>query len=206
MEPLHKILTAATELFTLYGFKSITMDDVARRAGISKKTLYVHFANKEEVVKESVVQFSKDTGDCCMSMAGDSENSVEAMVKIMAYFDDMLKRINPMALFELQRFFPEAYRIFRSTIEERDVKIIRDNITKGITEGLYREGINADLLARFWMETSLLVFQPNLMVNDRNTLKEVALEIDEHFMYGIMTASGQQLFLTYKAKYLKKLQ
>jgi hypothetical protein len=56
------------------------------------------------------------------------------------------------------------------------------------------------------METSLLVFQPNLMVNDRNTLKEVALEIDEHFMYGIMTASGQQLFLTYKAKYLKKLQ
>ena len=55
MEPLAKILSVSAELFGQYGFKSITMDDIARRAGISKKTLYMHFANKNEVVNESVV-------------------------------------------------------------------------------------------------------------------------------------------------------
>ncbi|MGZ3753046.1 MAG: TetR/AcrR family transcriptional regulator, partial [Mucilaginibacter sp.] len=57
MEPLHKILSVSVELFSQYGFKAITMDDIARRAGISKKTLYQHFANKEEVVNESVLWY-----------------------------------------------------------------------------------------------------------------------------------------------------
>jgi AcrR family transcriptional regulator len=204
MEPLVKILSASAELFSQYGFKTITMDDIARRAGISKKTLYQHFANKQEVVNDSVVWYKNQMTELCNATLNDAENAIEAMVRMMAYFDSMNKRINPMALFEMQRFFPDAYKIFRELLASKDVTMMKENILWGMKEGLYREDINAELLARYRLETSLLVLQPNLLVSDRNDLMSVALEIGEHFLYGIMTVKGEKLYHKYKEKYLKQ--
>ncbi len=204
MEALEKILTSSIELFSQYGFKSITMDDIARRAGISKKTLYQHFANKQEVVNESVTWYKNNTTENCEMVLTDSENAIEAMVKILAFFDNLYKRINPMAMFEMQRFFPEAYKKFRDLLLERDVVMVRDNILQGMKEGLYRTDLNAQLMARYRIETSLMALQPNLMVNDRESLMSVALEIGEHFMYGLMTPKGIEQYLKYKEQYLKQ--
>lgn len=197
MEPLQKILNAAIELFSQYGFKTITMDDIARRAGISKKTLYQHFANKQEVVTESVSWYKNQATDSCAVFLREAENAVEAMVKMLAFMDDVNKRINPMALFELQRFFPDAYKNFRDLLMQRDVAMMRDNILQGIREGVYRGELNADLLARYRLETSLLV-------SDRATLMTVALEIGEHFMYGMMTPKGIELYIKYKEHYINQ--
>ena len=204
MEPLTKILSASAELFRQYGFKAITMDDIARRAGISKKTLYQHFANKQEVVNESVTWYKTHMTATCSAVISDAENAIEAMVRMLAFFDNMNKRINPMALFEMQRYFPEAYNTFRELLMDRDVAMMRENILQVIKEGLYRENLNAELLARYRLETSLMVLQPNLLVNDRSDLMSVALEIGEHFLYGIMTPKGEKLYHKYKEKYLKQ--
>ncbi len=180
------------------------MDDIARRAGISKKTLYQHFANKHEVVNESVTWYKNNTTQTCCVMLEGAENAVDAMVQILAFFDNLYRRMNPMAMFEMQRFFPEAYKMFREQLMERDVTMMRENILQGIQEGHYREELNADLIARYRIETSLLILQPSLVVSDRNSLMSVALEIGEHFMYGIMTAKGEKLYKKYKEKYLKQ--
>src|SRR5471030_810470 len=87
MEPLVKILNAARELFKQYGFKTITMDDIARGAGISKKKLYQHFANKDEVVHEAMVSYDDDKKNKCFVMIGESKDAVEAMVKMMVMMD-----------------------------------------------------------------------------------------------------------------------
>ena len=204
LEPLTKILGASAELFSQYGFKTITMDDIARRAGISKKTLYQHFANKQEVVNDSVTWYKNQMTENCGAVLLNAENAIEAMVLMLAYMDDMNKRINPMALFEMQRFFPDAYKIFRELLEQCDVVMLRENILQGMREGLYRDDLNADLLARYRLETSLLVLQPSLLVSKREHLMSVALEIGEHFLYGIMTPKGEKLYQKYKAKYLKQ--
>lgn len=204
MDQLHKILTSAVELFRQYGMKAITMDDIARRAGISKKTLYQHFANKNEVVTESVQWYKDQVCDMCNMQMAESENAIEAMVKMLAFMDNMNKEMNPMLLFELQRYFPDAYKIFRAQLEVRDVGMLRDNIQRGIEEGLFRPEINPDLMARYRLESSLMILQPNLLVNDRNGLISVALEIGEHFMYGIMTQKGVKLYHKYKDKHIKQ--
>ena len=204
MEPLTKILSASAELFSQYGFKTITMDDIARRAGISKKTLYMHFANKGEVVNESLLWYKDQMTANCEAMLNDAENAIDAMVRMMAFMDGMHKKINPMAMFELQRFFPEAYQTFREMLIKKDVVMMRDNILQGIKEGLYRKEINAEILANYRIESSLLILQPNLLVSDRNSLITVALEIGEHFLYGIMNAKGEELYRKYKEKYLKQ--
>jgi AcrR family transcriptional regulator len=204
MEPLTKILTSSAELFSQYGFKTITMDDIARRAGISKKTLYQHFANKQEVVNESVMWYQNHMTENCQVQIKNAVDAIDAMVQMIAFMDETHKRINPMAIFEMQRFFPEAYNTFREQLSIRDVAMIRENIEQGMKEGIYREGLNADLLARYRVESSLLILQPNLLVNDRSDLMSVAMEVGEHFLYGIMNAKGEKLYQKYKTKYLKQ--
>lgn len=205
MDQLHKILTSAVELFRQYGMKAITMDDIARRAGISKKTLYQHFANKNEVVNESVQWYKDQVCEMCTMQMADSDNAIEGMVKMLAFMDEMNKQMNPMLLFEMQRYFPDAYKTFREQLELKDVGMLRDNIQRGIEEGLFRPEINPDLMARFRLESSLMMLQPNLLVNDRNGLMSVALEIGEHFLYGIMTQKGVKLYHKYKDKHIKQV-
>jgi len=205
VDALNKILNAAVELFRQYGFKTITMDDIARRAGISKKTLYQQFANKNEVVSEAVLWYSGKMYDMCMELTAGAENAIEAMVRIMSLIDDSYCQINPMALLELQRYYPEGYDVFRNNLLKKDVEAVRSNIIQGMEEGLYREEIDADIMARFHIESALMILQPNLMVSDRNSLQRVNQLISEHFLYGIMTARGEKLYRKYKEKYTKQV-
>lgn len=183
----------------------MTMDDIARRAGISKKTLYQHFANKNEIVSESVVWYKTRICNNCEQEMKESANAVEAMVRTQAIMDQMHKQTNPMIIFELQKYFPEAFQLFRDGLMENDMEIIRQTILQGIEEGNYRKDINAELMARYRLETSLIMFQPNLLVTERYDLLFVAHEICEHFLYGIMTPKGEKLYQKYKQDYLKQV-
>lgn len=204
MDVLTKILGAAAELFRQYGFKTITMDDIARRAGISKKTLYQHFANKHEVIHESLAWYMEHMVASCTAIIKNAENAVDEMIRLIELFDQSHKHTNPLAFLELQRYYPEAYEMFRMQILEKDVAILRKNIIRGMEDGLYRPGLNPDLMARFHIEASLLAFQPTLLVNDHHDLRYVSRELSEHFMYGIMTQKGEKVYLKYKAQYLNR--
>lgn len=205
MEPLTKILSVSAELFRQYGFKTITMDDIARRAGISKKTLYQHFANKGEVVNESVSWFQCSISDNCIAIMTQSENAIEGMVRVMGMFDQVLANMNPLSMLELERFYPEAFKTFKANMMAKDIEAIKQNIVRGVEEGLYREGLNADFMARYRMEISMLVLHPNLLVSTRNDLQFVMHEVSEHFLYGIMTPKGEKLYQKYKEKYIKQV-
>ncbi len=205
MEPLiNKIISASIELFRQYGFKTITMDDIARHTALSKKTLYQHFANKHEVVNDSVIWYKEQMSDTIDTLIKDTENALDAMVRMLAFMDDMNRRINPMALYELKKYFPEAYNKFRELLVEKDVVMLRNNITQGMQEGLYRQKLNADLLARYRLETSLLILQPHLLLNEESYNGSILIEIGEHFLYGIMTQKGVELYHKYKVKYLNQ--
>ncbi len=181
------------------------MDDIARRAGISKKTLYQHFANKNEVVNEAITWFQCSVSESCISILEQSENAIEGFVRIMGMFDQVLSNMNPLGMLELERYYPEAFKKFKANMLEKDIEAIKNNILRGMEEGLYREGLNADFMARYRMEISMLVLHPNLMINTRNDLQFVMHEVSEHFLYGIMTPKGEKLYHKYKEQYLKQV-
>ena len=204
MEHLTHVLNIATDLFRHYGFKTITMDDIARRAGISKKTLYQHFANKQEVVNESVQWYYNQVFEQCTNIIATSENAIEAMVRIMQLVEEMCQQVNPLAMLELQRFFPQGYKIFREQIIAKDVEEMRKNIVQGIEEGYYRAEVNPLLMAMFHIETTLMLFQSSELSIGKYELHYVNHEVMEHFMYGIMTPKGIALYQQYKEAYLKQ--
>lgn len=197
-----KIMLSAAGLFKQYGFKSVTMDDVARRSGISKKTLYQHFDNKNKIVIDTMVWYKDAICTECDTIEADSADAVETFVKIKASFDNVYKEINPLAIFELQRFYPEGYEQFRRNME-RDVASMKSNLDQGISEGNYRAEIDTEILARFHMESCLMIMMPNMVVQDRFDLRLVNREIMEHFLYGILTPKGEKLYRKYKEQYLK---
>lgn len=205
MEPLTKILSASVELFRQFGFKTITMDDIARRAGISKKTLYQHFANKNEIVTESVSWYQCRISDSCIVTLDESENAIEGMVRIMGMLDQVFRQTNPTALLELERFYPEGFRKFKESIIQNDVEAIKRNIIQGIGEGLYRPETDPEFMARLRMELSMIVFRPNLLTENRENLSSVGNAIGEHFLYGIMTHKGEKLYQKYKEQYIKQV-
>jgi hypothetical protein len=138
-------------------------------------------------------------------MIATAENAVEGMVRVNALLNQMFRQINPLAMLELQRFFPEAYRLFREKLVHKDISAIRDNIIRGMEEGLYREGIDADLLARYRIECCLILFQPDSMISDTQHPHLVSKAIMENFLYGLMTSRGEKLYQKYSEKYLKEL-
>jgi len=205
MEVLNKILGAAIDLFRQYGFKSITMDDIARKAGISKKTLYQHFANKNEVIKESILWLKNSISETCIAQTNQSENAIEAFVKVMVVFGEVNRKMNPIAIFEMERFFPDCFKMFRESILKDDVIRLTENLKKGIEEGLYREDINVSFMALYRLDLSMLPFNPNLLLNHVYQLYEINNEVSEHFLYGIMTDKGVKQYKKYKEKYLKQV-
>lgn len=202
MDTLTKIMTSAIELFRQFGFKSVTMDDMARRAGLSKKTLYQFFENKDQVVTQSVRWYKSELCKDCMDALNNSSNAVEGFVKIQGMLDSTYKDINPVLISELQRFYHEGYLQFRKGLEE-DVEQVKQNIEQGIREGNYREDIDAELLAKFHIESAMMILQPNMMVKDRYDMLRVNQAVTEHFLYGIMTAKGEKLYRKYREQYIK---
>lgn len=205
MDALTKILTVAADSFRQYGFKTITMDDIARRAGISKKTLYQHFTSKPDVVLATMIWYQEHIHNHVASIIADSENAVESMVRINAVLGQMFRQINPMAMLEMQRFFPEAYAQFRNKQLIKDVSTMRDNILRGMEEGLYRQGMDADLLARYRLESCLILFQPNSLVSEAHHPHLSSMVIMENFLYGLMTPKGEKLYQKYSEQYLKEV-
>lgn len=196
MDVVNLILKVSVDLFRQYGFRTITMDDIARRAGISKKTLYQHFLSKTEVVGRAVVWFHESVRQQLEDQVPTAPNAVEGMLRMNQLINQTFQQVNPMALLELQRYFPQAYQLFREQFVDRDIALIRDNIQRGIDEGLYRKGLDSELLARYRVECCLLLFQPDSLLNGRPQAHTIAV-IAEHFLFGLMTEAGVKYYHNY---------
>jgi hypothetical protein len=138
-----------------------------------------------------------------MEVMNGASNAVEGFVKIQGMLDNTYNDINPVLIAELQRFYHDGYLQFRKGLEE-DVKQVKLNILQGMEEGNYREGIDADLLAKFHIESAMMILQPNMMVKDRYDMLRVNQAVTEHFLYGIMTSKGEKLYRKYREQYIKQ--
>ncbi len=199
-----RILEAASELFKQHGFKNVTMDDLARRAGISKKTLYQHFENKAEVVAQTQQYLHQSQCEACDSASLGGKNAIEGMVTVARLLDGLYKQINPIAISELQRFYPETYMQFRKAMFVKSAESIAENIKRGIEEGLYRPELDAEILSRLKVEIALLLFQSDGLFAGAPSFSKLHQVLSDHFIWGLMTPKGQKLYQKYRDSYLQQ--
>jgi TetR/AcrR family transcriptional regulator, cholesterol catabolism regulator len=205
METKERISKKAEELFLGYGIRSVSMDDIAAQLGMSKKTIYQYFSDKDELV-DSVVEghiklIQYDCNDCKKV----AKDAIEEIFITMERIIEQFRNMNPMVLFDLEKFHYKAYQHFLAHKTQFMQKIIRENIEWGIREELYRPEINIDVMSKFRIESMMIAFNISVFPPGKYNLADVTQTIIEHFVYGLATIKGHKLIQKYNKERQKKL-
>ncbi len=204
METRERIQVKANELFMRYGIRSVSMDDIAAQLGISKKTIYQFFADKDElvdaVVDDEINGMQKDCSGCSNS----ARDAVDEIFLTMERIVEQFRNMNPMVLYDLEKFHFKAYHKFLRHKNDYLGKIIAGNIERGIREELYRPEVNIDIMAKFRLESMMLSFNMDLFPPRKYNPADVAKEVIEHYVYGLATLKGNKQIQKYKQEYIKK--
>jgi TetR/AcrR family transcriptional regulator, cholesterol catabolism regulator len=203
MEIKDRIKEKAEELFDLYSVRSVTMDEIASQLGISKKTIYTCYADKEELVDEVFCNRMKENQQQCICDKATAENAVHEIFLAWEQVSDMLSKMNPSVLYDLEKYHPGVYKKFSDYKFNFLYQMIFSNIERGKKEELYREDINIDVVTKLRLATMMLSFNPALFPG--NKYKPVAVEeqILFHFLYGLATPKGLKMIEKYKQQKIK---
>ncbi len=180
------------------GVKHVTMDDLATQLGISKKTIYQYFKDKDALVS-SVVEFElANHALLCNQSTQAADNAVHEIFLLMSVIQEMFNRMNPLALFEIEKYYPLAFDKIKKHKDDFIFSMISANLEKGIAEGLYRKDVDITILSKYRLETSLIPFNIHVFHPSKFDLLKVNLQIIEHFVYGVATLEGHKLMDAYK--------
>ncbi len=193
-----RIQQGAHDLVMQYGIRSVSMDDIASNLGISKKTIYHYFKDKDELV-EAVVDGIIEINQCgCMEDTRRSENAVHEIFLVMDMMADMLKVMNPSILYDMQKYHPAAFRKFLKYKNEFIFKLCTANMERGVQEELYRPELALDILCRYRVETMFIPFNPEFQQSLKHSLAKIEEEILIHFLYGLVSLKGYKLIVIYR--------
>jgi AcrR family transcriptional regulator len=204
METRDRIQITAAELFMRYGIRSISMDDIAAKLGMSKKTIYQFFADKDELVGAVLDLDICDTQERCDNCLHFSHDAVEEIVLTMEMILEQFRNLNPIILHDLQKFHHTAFQKLTDHKNHYLLDIIRKNLVRGISEGLYRPDIEVEVIARFRLESMMLSFNLDIYPPAKYNLADVSLQIIEHYLFGLATPEGYRLILKYQQERIQK--
>ncbi|MBC7747046.1 MAG: TetR/AcrR family transcriptional regulator [Methylotenera sp.] len=182
-----KIINKAKDMFLRLGFKSITMDDIAGEMCISKKTIYKYFANKELLIQESTQVLHKEVHEIITEIISRGYNAIEENFQIRKMFADMFKSSDTSPIYQLKKHYPEVYeKALEYQVQECE-SCFKQNIEKGIAQGLYRKDINIDVYVKLYYA---LIFTIN--ENTRSEREAAALEMEalEYHTRAMATEKG----------------
>lgn len=182
-----KITAKATEMFLKLGFKSVTMDDIAGEMCISKKTIYKYFENKELLIAEGTMMVHQKIHDTIEAIVAQNFNAIEENFEIRKMFKEMFNSFDNSPVYQLKKHYPEIHDQFMCRELEDCIMVFRQNILKGIEQGLYRENINVDSFVKFYYT---LIFSIN--ENTKSEKDVFALEYDalEYHTRALATQKG----------------
>lgn len=204
MEVKERILNKATDLFMRYGIRSITMDEIATQLGISKKTIYQFFTDKDDMVM-AVIDLEIEKNELeCIQFRDQSDDAVHQIFLALESLEEILKTTNPLMLYDLEKHHPRSFKKLKEFKYQFLYKVIVDNLQRGISEGIYRDDIQLDIVAKCRIESAFLVFNLDLFPHSRYKISEVNYELSMLFIHGVVTEKGRELIGKYTNERNKK--
>jgi TetR/AcrR family transcriptional regulator, cholesterol catabolism regulator len=198
MEQRLIIIQESFKLFHRYGIKSVTMDDIAKHLGVSKKTLYKHFDMKDSIV-HAVTQMQIDFSICsCQDAKIKSENALHELVNLMTVLRELFKEMNPALLYDLQKYHPVSWNLLMNHQKQFLYNEIIENLKRGIEEGVYRNDFSVEVIALLRLHEIQLTFNPEAFPPNEFKIEDVQISLLDHYMMGIVTIEGYKLAQSYK--------
>jgi AcrR family transcriptional regulator len=198
MSQTERIITGGEELFLKAGIKSVTMDDIAKHLGMSKKTIYQFFKDKNELVVALVKRKLQEDEDQMCDIIKQSGNVIEKMINMMKCSEEIFSRINPIVIHDLQKYHSDAWKQFQNFKSGVIVRTLEELLATGVKQGYIRPDIDVKIMARMRVMQVEMGFNASIFpVAEFNTWK-VQQQFLEHFNYGICTLKGYKLLNEYK--------
>ena len=205
MDPKERILVKSEELFLQFGIRSVSMDDISNNLGMSKKTLYQYYADKDELVDAVIGDYIGDMEHECLHCRGNAKDAIHEIFLTMDHLSVALSNMNPMLLNDLEKFHFRSYQRFRQYKEKFLAELIRKNIEWGIHDELYRAGLNVDVMCKFRLESLTIPFNVAVFPPGKYNLASLSEELLQHFIYGMATIKGHKLIQKYNQQRQKNL-
>lgn len=192
-EELKNILFRVRDLYMRYGVKSVTMDDVAHELGISKKTLYQHVVDKNDLVLKV---FELEIDDSCTQFECsfiEESNAIEQLFDVHKWVIKRMKEYSPVSDYDLKKYYPDLYRKLQRVRRERMYNFIKYNLQKGKDEGLYRSDLDVEIIAKIHVSRIQNTFDSDLFSNEEKTSFKVFFEFFVYHIRGIASEKGIKL-------------
>ncbi len=186
------IINVAKELFVQYGFKNVTMDEIARTAGVSKKTIYQYFKDKKDLVHEIIIyEINRAKQQVDEILNRKDLNSIDKTIKVHELILSVKRRQPPMVIHDLERQYPDLLEEVKKFSHEQIKQAIINNLEQGKKQGLIREDLNTEIIAQLQINRyeALKLNQP---FADKYPIETVLKEILKYHLYGITSEKGRQ--------------
>jgi len=200
-EKLDRLLSESLRLFKKNGIRSVSMDDISKELGMSKKTIYQYFANKTELVEKVLNHLLEKDRIPCLEQDTADMNAIDVLLAVSRNVSIQLKDMNPINAYELQKYYPAIYREFIIRKRDHVFEQVKRNFEQGISEGIYRNDLDIDLVARLYIQKLVDVHDPEFLSSVNFGFEKVFQVMFDNHIRGIANAEG----LAYYEKQIKTL-
>jgi AcrR family transcriptional regulator len=192
-----QILNKARDLFFSYGLKSVSMDDLAKEAGVSKKTIYQLVADKADLVTKvacHLMQHHKEEMERCCK---DARNAVEEVALQTDISFAPLAAIRYSFFYDMEKFFPQAWQLVVQNRQQHFLPNIIRNLKRGMQEGLYRSNLDLEIIPHIRLQQLQSVLQPGTFPDLHNNPQLLLQRLTRFYLHGIANEKGALLIPEY---------
>lgn len=200
MDIRDRIIEGAAELFKAYGIKSVTMDSLANHLGMSKRTIYEVFSDKDDLLMGVMKWMAEKQKELVKRVLDDSENALIAIFKLLETNMNHFQEMSPAFQADMKKFHHEVLMKKSDKCEMPDYRNNKQLIERGIKEKLFRKDINPDLVNRCLYSQVRSIMDQDLYPFEQFTRREVVKNIFINYLRGISTNDGVELINRLESK------
>ncbi len=193
MEVKERIIVESGKLFGKYGLRSMTMDALAGEMGISKRTIYEKFKDRDTLLKEVISYYSEQSNKQAHKIIDESANAIEAMFRITKLTIDQIRQTNPVFFHDFRKYHKNVFNEFHSPGKFSDLSITRKLLETGIRQGVFRKDIHIGIVNQT-LHTLFDQFGPESQIVEAGySRKDIFHHMIIPYFRGISTRKGEQL-------------
>jgi AcrR family transcriptional regulator len=191
MKTKQKILDQTFDLIMKYGIKSVSMEDISRGIGISKKTIYQYFENKKGLIQEVIENhIIKDEAEIT-SIISDSKDAIDEMLQVAKHVLVFLRSMSPSMIFDTQKYYPQIWEIVENKHFGFILNIVIDNIKRGQQEGFYCDDIDADIISKMYVRQILTLSDEDIFPLSKYNRSDLYKSLVTYHVRGLLNDKGR---------------
>ncbi|MEL6140591.1 MAG: TetR/AcrR family transcriptional regulator [Bacteroidota bacterium] len=191
-EAKEKLLLEAGGLFRRYGLKSVSMDDVSRHLGMSKKTLYQYVSSKEDLISQVLEQKHCEEMEVTERIAKESVDAIDEFLQHSRFFIGEMRDVSPTTMYDMKKYYSHIWEKQMLGKIDEFVAGIEINLARGIKEGLFRSDFIPGIIAKIYAQTVMAITDITLFPGREIPIDRTIREHAIYHLYGVVTDLGRQ--------------